>query len=238
MKSLIKAWIGKVGYLLLKKQFMPLGVSLPEDLSRQVELSRIATVFDIGANKGSITRYFRDIFPQAVVHAFEPASSTYKQLEAGCAALSRVHTYNFAFTNQRSTMRMYLQSDSGLNSLTEGVNKPDSDLKGQSENVKVETLDEFCKKEGITQIDFLKTDTEGLDLKVLEGAEGLIRSGKIRFILSEVGFTPENKRNTFFETLRVYLAERNYKLSGFYWQSDFDSKACLTSANALFSLRQ
>lgn len=237
MKAVVKRLIGKAGYMLFKKKFMPLGISLPDDLNTQVKLSEFNTVFDIGANKGSVTKYFNSIFPGAKIYAFEPTSQTFKLLEENCRSLNGVSFYNFGFSDRTETIKMYLQSDSGLNSLKEAINKPDLGLKGKYEEVHIKTVDSFCASEKITKIDLLKTDAEGLDLQILQGAEQMIRGRKIRFILSEVGFYRDNQRNTFFEDLRSYLEERDYRINGFYWQSTFGSKSYMTTANALFSLK-
>jgi FkbM family methyltransferase len=41
----------------------------------------------------------------------------------------------------------------------------------KSETVKLSTLDDYCEKNSIDRIDFLKMDVEGHELKVLKGAE-------------------------------------------------------------------
>ena len=49
------------------------------------------------------------------------------------------------------------------------------------------TLDLFCEREAIPNIDFLKIDTEGNELDVLEGAKKLLSGGKIKIIQFEFG---------------------------------------------------
>ena len=47
--------------------------------------------------------------------------------------------------------------------------------------------DEFLTREGISRVDFLKLDVEGAEHLVLEGLEGALREGKVRFVQFEYG---------------------------------------------------
>ena len=53
------------------------------------------------------------------------------------------------------------------------------------ENVKTVTLDNFCSKKKIKNIDLLKIDTEGHEKEVLIGAKNLMKNKKIKYILIE-----------------------------------------------------
>ncbi len=62
------------------------------------------------------------------------------------------------------------------------------DLKSQNAR-KIEapcvTLDDFCEEQNIDRIFFAKVDTEGNDMRVLEGAKGLLERGAIDFLQFE-----------------------------------------------------
>lgn len=223
-----------MGFALLKKEVMHAGVFLHLDLSRHIDLAQFQTVIDVGANYGVMSRYFAEHFTNATVHAFEPVPSTFKTLVARCEQSDRIIPVQKAVSNEEGQATIYLQADSGLNSLNEKVNE--SSTSGNSEKVEVEvtTINAYAAAKGFTSIDLLKTDTEGLDLKVIQGASDLIDSGRVQFILTEVGFNEDNVRNTPFEEVRSYLYARNYKLRGIYDQSNFGNKRYLTCANALF----
>ena len=47
------------------------------------------------------------------------------------------------------------------------------------------TLDTFVEQHGIKNIDFLKIDTEGFELEVLQGAKQLLSEGKIGTVIFE-----------------------------------------------------
>ena len=56
--------------------------------------------------------------------------------------------------------------------------------------VELQSLRQFCANEGLERIDILKLDTQGHELEILQGERELLRSGKVRFILVELLFSP------------------------------------------------
>ena len=73
-----------------------------------------------------------------------------------------------------------------------------------SVEVSMDTMDNFTKKEGITYIDFLKIDTEGSELAVLQGASKLLENksiGCIHFEFNEMNVISR----TFFRDFRKLL---------------------------------
>jgi len=106
------------------------------------------------------------------------------------------------------------------------------------ELVMIKTLDSFCAEQDVIHIDLLKTDTEGFDLELLKGAEGLLRSKQIRFILTEATFHPDDSYQTSFFRVAKYLSGFGYCFVDLY---DHDFVCCsparppLAYCNALFT---
>ena len=78
---------------------------------------------------------------------------------------------------------------------------------------KVSTLDIYCKKNNINNIDLMKIDTQGYEPEVLDGAYEMLSNQKIKIIEIELilGFAYE-KRLSFFD-LENKLQPHGYKLS-------------------------
>ncbi|MBK8024283.1 MAG: FkbM family methyltransferase [Chloroflexi bacterium] len=53
--------------------------------------------------------------------------------------------------------------------------------------VKVDTLDDYCARNAVESIDYLKIDVEGYEMEVMLGAESLLSSGQIGLIHFEYG---------------------------------------------------
>jgi len=98
------------------------------------------------------------------VYAFEPDAVNRPELEKMCAHLDNVTIDSRAVSNEILTDQPYYQSDvsSGISGLSAFY--PSHKEVGRVSTI---TLDKFCQGEGITAIDFLKIDTEGFDLFVL-----------------------------------------------------------------------
>ena len=78
-------------------------------------------------------------------------------------------------------------------------------------NVDVITLDDFCQKNKISNIDLLKIDTQGYEEFVLEGAQNLLKENKIKIIKLEMIFSDlYSKKHSFFDIEKNL--HNNYKL--------------------------
>lgn len=77
--------------------------------------------------------------------------------------------------------------------------------------VETTTLDDFCKTEGIDQIDFLQTDVQGADLQVLQGAIGLLQKSVLA-IQTEVVFSHLYLNQPLFSDVDTYLREQGLTL--------------------------
>jgi FkbM family methyltransferase len=151
-------------------------------------LPRAKVVFDVGANVGDWAIEALQIAPKATVHCFEPGSATFARLQqralpgdvrlnqVALGAVSEERTY-FVFGEGRGTNSLYLRN---------GV---EDSAAVATESVPVITTDDYCAREGIERIDFLKIDVEGHEIDVLKGARGLLAAGRIGAVQLEYGGT-------------------------------------------------
>jgi FkbM family methyltransferase len=149
-----------------------------EIFARQNYLFRAATespvIFDCGANLGMATLYFKWLYPQARIEAFEPDPNTFKVLQNNVARnrLADVVTHNCALWSEDGSVDFFVNpSDPGA--LTMSTNS--SRRVGECIQVPSRRLSEFVRG----PIDFLKLDVEGAEHHVLCD---LVTSGKIKFI--------------------------------------------------------
>jgi hypothetical protein len=75
--------------------------------------------------------------------------------------------------------------------------------------VKTITLDDYCSKNKILQIKFLKMDVEGNEFNIIKGAKSLLKKGKIDFIQFEFGHAARAGRIYLFDIIDL-LAKYNY----------------------------
>jgi len=139
-------------------------------------------VFDVGANVGNWSAEVLKLRPDAVIHAFEPFSATYHQLEA--RRLPGVTIQNMGLGAEAGQKEFFVyESASEHNSLFPRHDNPYSSVA----RITITTLDTYCAAEHIDHIDYLKIDTEGYDYFVLKGAARMLREGRIDVIQFEYG---------------------------------------------------
>lgn len=81
------------------------------------------------------------------------------------------------------------------------------------ETIETTTLDEFCDAEGISNIDFLPIDTQGADLKILQGSEHLLKN--LLFLKVEVEFTRLYENQPLFSDVDLYLRDKGFSFLDF-----------------------
>ncbi|MES1022744.1 FkbM family methyltransferase [Gloeocapsa sp. BRSZ] len=209
---------------------LPIGTDQHIYTSKLADSSRIEVIFDIGANIGQTATKFAQSFPKAKIFSFEPVAATFKQLKENTQKNSSISCFQIGLGTESGKHKIFLNSNSQCNSFLFDANNRTNDV---SEEVFVKTIEQFCEENSINKIDILKTDTEGFDLKVIQGAEALLKKQQILFILSEVGFHPSDTLHTNFFQLKLYLEQFNFEFIGFY-DFGYSKKGSLKYCNALF----
>lgn len=139
----------------------------------RTQLPEKPVILDVGANRGEWTRIALQFHPDASIHSFEPIPSLYKQLTQ-LGFPSNVRLNQIALSSETTTRQ--------INTRTASFERGES---GDAEVVTVETLDRYCEKAGVSQIDFLKMDVEGHELAILKGARKMLDAEKIMRIQFE-----------------------------------------------------
>lgn len=189
------------------------GIDLFHDLDWYLPNTRIRSVFDVGANVGQSALRYAQEFPDAVIHSFEPVASTFATLSQAVPA--RVHCHQIALGAAQDSGRMVKQGKTEMFYLLGDKAVPDTAV---LEQVSVDTLDGFCGRHHISRIDFLKIDTEGSDMAVLEGAAGLLRDQRIGIIQVEASMNSGNTHHVHLCAFMTHLEPRGYRLFALYEQ--------------------
>ena len=147
--------------------------------------------FDVGACAGQYTKLLaKHLPPGSHIFSFEPQISAYRQLDDLVTRddLRCVTPFNFGFSNQARTARLYKHRDgTALASLYARKLDRFNILMDLHEEIKLETIDDFCLSRNIDLIDLLKLDVEGHEMEVLRGAQRMLSEGRIRIIQWEMG---------------------------------------------------
>jgi FkbM family methyltransferase len=174
-----------------------------------------SVVFDVGANKGEYIELFLGGISDVDYYAFEPDPAAYEILKSRHEAYraEKIAIENVAVSSAPGVLPFYQVdglSASEHNSLHEGVLAGRKYLKI---DVPAITLDDFAEKNEIKTIDFLKIDTEGHELAVLQGAKRLIASGGIKWIQFEFNEMNLFSRSTMKDFRSLLSGYTFYRLS-------------------------
>jgi FkbM family methyltransferase len=134
-------------------------------------------LFDVGANNGNTSiQWVHDT--NNLVYAFEPTPEMYTQIESKTVGFGNYTLIKKAVSNYngKSIFNIAGNADWGCSSLLEFSDKSQTEWPGRTEfhttqqiEVDVIRLDSFIEENNIKIIDYLHIDTQGSDLKVLEG---------------------------------------------------------------------
>ena len=150
-----------------------------DTLRRVLNKLSINCVFDVGANHGQYGDLLRDIGYRGWILSFEPVRACFQDLSKRAAARPpwRVFHYALGSENRQTQINVY-EIDSGNSFLSPSLreNHPDHRVVGR-ETVEVRRLDSIfdeCMAGIPSRRLYLKIDTQGFDLEVLRGADGVI----------------------------------------------------------------
>ena len=171
--------------------------------------------FDVGANVGHYTQLLSEIFDDKTtnIYSFEPSAITYSELAKRFIMYNNVRIYKVGFSDISEEISFFSNDPNTTSSLASVYNRQLEHIgisMQRSEKIKVVTIDNFCKENNITNIDFLKIDVEGHELKVLQGAASMIKEKRINAIQFEFGACAIDSRTYFKDFYRMLSS--NYSL--------------------------
>jgi FkbM family methyltransferase len=221
-KKLLQSVLRSFGYYL--RSIHHFGDNYWNDLETLMarQLSQKPVIIDVGAHHGETLIACRRSFPNAMIHCFEPDPESQDILKEITTNLSSVKLHSVALGAATGQAQFHRNSESMTNSLLPTSKESlESEYAGFTKTqeviqVPVETLDSVCMRENIQWIDLLKTDCQGFDLMVLQGAEKMISAHQIGLITCEVIFDQEYDGQGKFHELLKFLDNHGYQLVGFY----------------------
>jgi len=154
----------------------------------------IDCVLDVGANHGQYGNHLRDIGYKGWIVSFEPVRSTFEDLSIHAATRPPWRVFQYALGTENGQAEINLTAGDDLTSFLTPLG-PTKTLPGNrvvgKETVEVRRLDSIfdeCMAGISSRRLYLKLDTQGFDLEVLRGAEGVLAN--VMGAQTEVSFIP------------------------------------------------
>lgn len=189
------------------------GVDLLHDARAVIGDVASPVLFDVGANVGQTTMAMLETFSSPIVRAFEPSPVTFEVLRQRLGRHTRVTTEALAFGDVVGVMPFHVTADHSVN---DSLLKPTWNAGGSTVQVRVTTVDSYCIQRSIDEIHLLKIDTQGNDLKVLEGARGMLHRRKILAYCCEVNLAAMYEGQAQLNDVLAFGDQIGYELLGFY----------------------
>ena len=148
---------------------------------KNIDQDNATIIFDVGANKGQSIDFFSKIYKNVKIYAFEPNPKLYNYLKAkykrknvllfnlGISDNSGQLMLNETITDETSTFEKLNYDSSYLQMKANILGVSKENIISNKYFVDVIRLKDFIEREGIKKIDILKIDTEGHELKCLQG---------------------------------------------------------------------
>ena len=198
------------------------GLSLGEDMRRLLGKKDRPRIIDVGANSGQWLASIKGTFPAARVVCYEPDERAFALLQETARPLSDVEIVQCALGSAPGVTTFFRNADSVTSSLLQPAAQqralPYAEKLTPLDAVEMEvrTLADEMRRLDLTQVDLLKTDCQGFDLRVLEGAQREIENGAIDLISTEALFHPEYEGQAWFHEIFGWLVARGFSLIGIY----------------------
>jgi len=180
-------------------------------------------IVDVGASGGVDPKYETHTSCFKAV-LFEPNPDDYKKIEEGGsenlvvlnAALSdSAREIDFYLSGEQSSV--YLPNYDFLNKFTDSKRYNTTAVI----KIKTDTLDNQMQKNSISEIDFIKIDTQGHELSILKGAENILK-GTVGLKL-EIAFAPVYKDQPLFWEVDSFARKMGFELfdiKRYFWKRD------------------
>ena len=187
-----------------------------------LQVHRVGTVVDVGANLGQFGLRLRKSGFQGTILSIEPMRQARAKLEQVAALHPPWRVFPNALGSRAEEKKLQIFKDdtfSSLHSVTaEGKRIFGSYVEAQAEEVvKIETLDRLLLgnlRQGIQGPVLLKTDTQGHDLEVLQGGVEFLKQTSV--VLTEAAVEVIYEGAPVFTEILQFLKEKGFEASGFY----------------------
>jgi FkbM family methyltransferase len=189
-------------------------IEFPRELAERLAGNPIRLV-DVGARGGLETPWVT-IAPLLEVVGFEPSKEAFERLRP--SAPKNVTYLNVALGDRPGKATLYRTRSAGGTSMyrpnasfLDAFEKDEAFEVVSTSVCRVETLDHVLAEAGIDRVDFIKLDTQGGELPILEGAVQTLQ----QFVFGvevEVGLNPIYERQPLFGDVDAFLRRHGYEL--------------------------
>jgi len=192
-------------------------------------------ILEAGAFDGTDTLGLSKLVPEGKVISFEPNPPRYAELVEKVKNLSNSITVPYALGEKNGTVKFYVCYGAEYDPIYEGASSvltPSESMKINYQGPRIEVpcvvLDDWCKDNHESKIDFMWLDLEGFELQVLNSSPQILDT--VRGIYVETNFYQFREGTTQYKDLRHFLENRGFKLLSHGYDKGYQGNAIFVRA--------
>lgn len=202
-------------------------------LDKKINLKKITSCLDIGANIGQFSYTLKKFFPEIQIYSFEPIDLVFKILKNNTSYFNKIRVYNLAIGDRDGISSFYFSPEASAEGSFIKDNLNQNYVRKNIKKIKVKTVNLSKKNMNFLKIpsnlDLIKIDVEGFESEVLRSLKNI----KFKYLYIEVS-TSKRKGASVKDVERILKKDlkRDAKLIYF----DLPEKSS-PAANALFEIK-
>jgi FkbM family methyltransferase len=176
----------------------------------------IDTVIDVGANSGQYGHFLRRVGYRGRIISFEPLSTAFSKLKSAAAVDPDWEVHNLGVGDVEGTATLNVSGNSESSSLLRMLpmhlqSFPDSRYV-TTETISLTTLDKVLNGLSPASGVFVKVDTQGYEMPVIDGAADHLAG--VRGVQLEMSIVPLYEGERLMPEMLTYMAGKGFQLMG------------------------
>lgn len=178
---------------------------------------RNPVIIDIGANIGDSIFYFKWLYPESEIFAFEPHPEAFEYLKRNIKrnTFSKIHPYNFGLSDKKQSVNLFVGDSNILGSSTILSDVKYKDGMKEAKKIKLEKISTLKEITKLKEIDLIKIDIEGAESELFNDLQKILPITKK--VIIEFHLVPDIKNNSF-DNIVTLLRKNGLEpnIAGFY----------------------
>jgi FkbM family methyltransferase len=194
-------------------------------------------ILEAGAFDGGDTLWLAQLVPKGKVISFEPNPPRYAELVEKTKNVCNVNTFPFALGETNNPITFYVCHGAICEPYYyEGASSalpPSESMKINYQGPKIEVpcfvLDDWCRENNQSEINFMWLDLEGYELQVLKSSPQILSTVKAMYV--ETNFYEFREGMTQYQDLRAFLEKTGFRLLSHGYYKGYQGNAIFVRAN-------